>query len=355
MSSRRSRSGRHPDVDAAQAVEQIGPEQLTLDHRRQTAVGGGHDADVHPARAVAADALDGQILNGPQQLGLRGERQIGHLVEKQRAAVGVLELAAAPADAGRRPLFDAEELGLEQRLDERGAVDGDKRTVAPPAQLVELARHQLLADAALALQQHREVGRGHALEPGTERLHRRRRSDERRGAIAFRPDALQKAGSRQLRPAALDFQDERADVRRVAEQLKIPLAERRARIEGRLEHPACPEARHRERNRLDHVGAAVRTGPPAVGVAQMDGAHRHHAPQHLFERASHQRDVGALTDRARERGRARPRARFCDRVACGVNDGPALDVMRWLRNGVGIGESKEMPPEQVKNSGALRP
>ena len=119
-------------------------------------------------RAVAADALDREILDGPQQLGLRRQRQVGHFVEEQRAAVGVLELAAAAADAGGRALFDAEQLGLEQRLDQRRAVDGDERPVAAPAQLVDLARDQLLADAALAFQQHREIGGRHSLDRSAE-------------------------------------------------------------------------------------------------------------------------------------------------------------------------------------------
>ena len=83
------------------------------------------------------------------------ERQIGHFVEKQRAAVGVLELAAPAADAGRRAVFDAEQLRLEQRFDERRAIDGDERTVPPAAQLVNLAGDQLLADTALPFQRAR--------------------------------------------------------------------------------------------------------------------------------------------------------------------------------------------------------
>ena len=107
--------------------------------------------------AVAADALDGQVLDGAQELGLRGQGQVGDFVEKQRAAVGVLELAAAAAHARRRALLDAEELGLEQRLDERRAIDGDERTVPAPAQVVDLTGDELLADAALAFEQHGEI------------------------------------------------------------------------------------------------------------------------------------------------------------------------------------------------------
>ena len=115
-------------------------------------------------RAVAADPLDREILDGAQQLGLRRQRQVGHFVQEQRAAVGVLELAAPAADAGGRAILDAEQLGLEQRFDKRGAIDGDERAVAAPAQFVDLARDQLLADAAFAFEQDREVGDRDALD-----------------------------------------------------------------------------------------------------------------------------------------------------------------------------------------------
>ena len=92
-------------------------------------------------------------------------RQVGHLVEKQRSPVGLLELAATAADAGRGALLDAEELGLDERFDERGAVDGDERPAAPGAELVNLMRDELLADPALALEQHGEIGLRDALDP----------------------------------------------------------------------------------------------------------------------------------------------------------------------------------------------
>jgi hypothetical protein len=102
---------------------------LPLDHRREPAVRGGDDSDIHPPGSVAADAFHGQVLDDAKQLGLRRQRQVRHFVEKQRTAVGVLELPAAPSDACSRPLFDAEEFGLEQGFDQRGAVDGHERTV----------------------------------------------------------------------------------------------------------------------------------------------------------------------------------------------------------------------------------
>ena len=42
-------------------------------------------------------------------------------------------------DAGRRAIFDAEQLGLEQRLDERRAVDRDEGAVVPRLARVDFA------------------------------------------------------------------------------------------------------------------------------------------------------------------------------------------------------------------------
>ena len=141
---------RHANLDAAQPIEQIGAEQPAIDEPRQRAIRRGDDPRVDLPRAAAADALDRQVLDDAQQLGLRGHRQIGDLVEKQRAAVGVLELAAPSAHAGRGPLLDAEQLRFDQRLDQRRAIDGDEWSLPARTELVNLARHQLLADAALA-------------------------------------------------------------------------------------------------------------------------------------------------------------------------------------------------------------
>src|SRR5881409_2303847 len=56
---------------------------------------------------------------------------------------------------GERALLVAEQLRLEQRLGQRGAVDRDERTAAPRRARVDRARDELLARAALALDEHR--------------------------------------------------------------------------------------------------------------------------------------------------------------------------------------------------------
>ena len=91
-------------------------------------VGGRDDAHVHGARRVLAHAPHLALLQHAQQLGLRARRQLGHLVEEQRAAVGVLEQPGARADgAGEGAARVTEQLGLDQVVGQRGAVDGDNR------------------------------------------------------------------------------------------------------------------------------------------------------------------------------------------------------------------------------------
>ena len=68
-----------------------------------------------------------------------------------RAAVGHLELALLVAiGAGEAALHVAEELRLEERFRQAGAVDGHHRALRSRAALMDGVRDQLLADAALA-------------------------------------------------------------------------------------------------------------------------------------------------------------------------------------------------------------
>ena len=170
-----------------------------------------------------------EILNRPQQLRLRRRRQIGHLVEKERSLVRVLELAAPPADAGRCPLLDPEQLRLEQRLDDGRAVDGDKGPLVTPAELVNLTRDELLAGARFAFYEDREIRRGHALDAVAHGANRDARSDEGRRAV----HAVAARQAPSLR--AFDLEDERGDVRRRIEELTGPA----------VEHAAAPRTRLR--------------------------------------------------------------------------------------------------------------
>ena len=105
------------------------------------------------------------LLQHAQELGLQLGLELADLVEEEGAAVGELD-AAAPArgGAGEGALLVAEQLALEQRLAERRAVDRDERARRARAPVVDGARRDLLAGAALAEQQHGRVGARDLLE-----------------------------------------------------------------------------------------------------------------------------------------------------------------------------------------------
>ena len=87
-----------------------------------------------------------------------GKRHVADLVEKQRAAVALLELAdAAAVGAGEGALLVAEQLAFQQVLRDGGAVEGQERCFAPGAVLVDGPGDQFLAGAALAGDQHGDV------------------------------------------------------------------------------------------------------------------------------------------------------------------------------------------------------
>src|SRR5207245_6922440 len=136
------------------AIIEILAEALLLHHLGQVLVRGRHDADIDLERARSAEALELALLEHAQDLGLRDQREVGHLVEEERAAVREFE-ASFLASRGAREgaLLVSEQLGLEERLGQRRAVDGDERTVAPSRALVDRARHQLLPGTTLALDQ----------------------------------------------------------------------------------------------------------------------------------------------------------------------------------------------------------
>src|SRR5207302_3461313 len=90
---------------------------------------GGQDAHVDGDAAPSAELLHFALLKHAQQLGLQRERNVADLVEEDRSAFGQLEFSGTRIDAGGHAALDAEELRLEQRLGQCGAVDGPEWSV----------------------------------------------------------------------------------------------------------------------------------------------------------------------------------------------------------------------------------
>ena len=104
---------------------------------------------------------------------------VADFVEEQRAAVGLFEAADALLVRARvRALLVPEELGLEQVLLQRRAVDLDERARRSVRVVVDRAGDQFLARARFAADQHRRVAARHLLHDAEHLLQRAARADD---------------------------------------------------------------------------------------------------------------------------------------------------------------------------------
>jgi hypothetical protein len=128
-------------------------------------------------RLVAAHAVELPVGQHAQQPRLQVERHVADLVEEQRAAVGLLEAPAAHGlRAGEGAALVAEEFASSRSfgmaavlMATNGPLPSAARAVA-----VQRARHQLLAGAAFAGDQHRDVALAQPADGAEHVLHRRR-------------------------------------------------------------------------------------------------------------------------------------------------------------------------------------
>jgi hypothetical protein len=144
-------------------------------------------------RGRVSPTRDLVLLQHAEELRLHRERHLADLVEQDRAAARRLEEPTVVlARAGERPAPMAEELALEQRLRQGGAVDGDERSVRAWARAMDAARDELLAGAGLTLDQHGDRGAGRALHQPEHLGHDRARATK----SLNRPRRASRAGGR---------------------------------------------------------------------------------------------------------------------------------------------------------------
>src|SRR4030095_8411013 len=106
------------------------------------------------ARLLAADRAVLAVLEDAQELGLHGDRHVPDLVEEERPAVGHLVEALLVAVRARECALDVtEELALDERVGNRGAVLREEHACSPRGVEVQGPRDELLSGAALALDQ----------------------------------------------------------------------------------------------------------------------------------------------------------------------------------------------------------
>lgn len=174
------------DLDGkyAEPIEEIAAEPPRLHLGREIAVGRRDDADVDAARAIITHPLKLAVLEHPKELRLQLERDLAGLVQEQRAAVRELE-APEPIlmRARERAPHMPEELALEELLGYRRAVHLHERPCGPIALGVNGAGDELLADARLAVHEHRRPRASHSADELQDARHTEALAHDTRAAL----------------------------------------------------------------------------------------------------------------------------------------------------------------------------
>ena len=98
-------------------------------------------------------------LQHAQNFRLRRRRHVADFIEKDRAAVALLEFAdALRGRAGERASFVPEQFAFEKVLRNGRAIDGEERLLAALAVMINRAGNQFLAGAAFAGDQRGGIG-----------------------------------------------------------------------------------------------------------------------------------------------------------------------------------------------------
>ena len=155
--------------DDVESVIEILAETAFRNLVRQVTRGRRDDADIDLDDACTADASEALVGEHAQDAGLRRDRHVGDLVEKQRPAMRLFEQSGADEIAA---LFDPEQFLFDALGHHpRGANDHERRLGAL-APAMEQAGGDFLADAGAAADQHPAAGGGDALERGAYRVDR---------------------------------------------------------------------------------------------------------------------------------------------------------------------------------------
>ena len=136
------------DADDVQAVEQVLAKAPLAHQHLQVLVRGGNDAHIGTDGGVPAHAVKAALGQHAQQARLRLEWHVANLIEKQRAALGLLKAALALGGGpGEGTALVAEQFGLDQVARDGRHVQRNKGRGAARAVAVQGLGDQLFAGA----------------------------------------------------------------------------------------------------------------------------------------------------------------------------------------------------------------
>src|SRR5271157_33878 len=136
------------DLYGTQPIKEILAESPGKNFGAQVTVGGGNQADIHLLDLGRADALNLAVLDDAQQLGLHGQGSFPHFIQEHGAPVSVLEQSrACVRGPGEGAAHMAEQLALQERINQCGTVAHCQALLAHRADLMDGAGNELFARA----------------------------------------------------------------------------------------------------------------------------------------------------------------------------------------------------------------
>ena len=154
----------HLDREYIQTVIQVFTERTDLDHVLEILVRRCNDSHIDALGFVAADPLEGALLQHTQQLNLHRQRHVADFVEEQGAAIGQLKAPGTTGDRpGKRALLMTEQFAFQQLGRYGSTVDRYERRITTLGVIVQIARNHFLASTGLTEDQHTGIGVGNLL------------------------------------------------------------------------------------------------------------------------------------------------------------------------------------------------
>jgi hypothetical protein len=142
------------DSGNVESVKQIGAEVVVLDSPLERCIGSRDDARVQRLLVRAAEPSKATIFDNAEKFCLQLERELRHLVQKDRPVIRYFEESAFERfSVGESTGLMTEQLALQKRLRNRGAVDRYEWLRRAWTRCVDTAREELFAGASFSDEQ----------------------------------------------------------------------------------------------------------------------------------------------------------------------------------------------------------
>ena len=171
--------GRKREVQGSNPVEKILPKRAFPHGCREISTRRRQETDVGPHPTTRSDRSKESRLEDAKKLRLRGEREIGELVEQQDTCASALDEARTiGVGTGERAGHVTEEFRLEELGRQARTRDADERPGCARASPVNRSSDEFLARAGRAAHERRQVDGGDLLNRLEHPLHGRRSTDD---------------------------------------------------------------------------------------------------------------------------------------------------------------------------------